>query len=626
MNIEQLILKEGWEIRGSGKERYVHAYAKNFPLTHPVSIHLKLYREEVNPELKYYHMKAAHDYLWPHHALTWNYWTERRFKEHCKDWKVITYAGGAAIGKSFDAAKIAVLFWLANPKKRAVLVMSTTLESLNSRIYGYVCRLLKEMQVALPYTAREGNQPRIEFPADRGESKDKLHCIAAVAAKKGDSDTAISGLIGRHPEEGLMIIADECTDLPLAILDAIPNLSSGVATFQLLGIGNSNSKFDLHGSLSTPKIGWDKVDPKRDSQWETTQDKGICLFFSCYESPAIFETDDKKKKALKKFLVDEETIQLKIKEYGADSESFYRFVLGFWKSDALDEVVLSQKFLSEFKTDQRAMWAGLQKLEYVAGLDPAFSAGGDKCLLRLGILGYTTAGNIVLDFRGEELKFVIPISRTVPLSIELQIADRVLEILKYYNVGLDALCVDATGQGRALAEVIKLRANVLETPIKIYSVQTGAKSVNSFDVQIRTPIEMWNAFRDFIQHGQIRGLDAECMYQLTTRLVEIKNGKRVLESKSKYKARMKAILPSMAHSPDEADAAALCIQAAMLRFGFVTGQRVAVATYEDSFIGRKIQAWVEGKGNGHIGDIGGEADIEAGFSRSLEDLAFNKLL
>lgn len=626
MNIEQLILNEGWEIRGSGKQRYVHAYAKDFPLTHPVSIHLKLYREEVNPELKYYHMKAAHDYLWPHHELTWNYWSERRFREHCNDWKVITYAGGAAIGKSFDAAKIAVLFWLANPKKRAVLVMSTTLESLNSRIYGYVCRLLKEMQVNLPYVAREGNQPRIEFPAVRGETKDKLHCISAVAAKKGDSDTAISSLIGRHPEEGLMIIADECTDLPLAILDAIPNLSSGVTTFQLLGIGNSNSKFDLHGSLSTPKVGWDKIDPKRDTKWETNQDRGVCLFFSCYESPAIFETDPIKKKALKKFLVDEETINLKIKEYGADSESFYRFVLGFWKADALDEVVLSEKFLSEFHVDQRAVWAGLQTLEYVAGLDPAFSSGGDKCLLRIGTLGYTRSGSIVLDYRGEELKFVIPISRNVPASIELQIADAVLQYLRFFNIKLDAMAVDATGQGRALAEVIKLRAEVAETPIKIYSVQAATKAVNSFDVLVRTPLEMWDAFRDFIQHKQIRGLDAASMYQLTTRLVEIKNGKRILESKAKYKARMKGINPSMAHSPDEADAAALCIQAAMLRFNFRTGQTVEIPKFEDSFIGRKIQAWVESGGNGNIGDMGANTDIEAGFTRSLEDLAYEKLL
>lgn len=250
--VKELIKKEGWELARVGKEWNVKVYEQLFPLCHPASIHLKLYRTSRNPEIKYQHLKAAHDYLWPENLIYWNHWSERRFREHCEDWQYITYAGGASSAKSFDAAKLAVLFWLSNPKKHAVLVMSTTLESLSSRIYGYCLRLIQSTAVEFPHKIRSGQTAFIEYPGKR----DALHTIKAVAAKKGDDESKISSLIGRHPEEGLLIVMDEATDLPVGLLAALPNLKS-VPFFRAMAIGNSNSKFDLHGSLSTPKDGWD---------------------------------------------------------------------------------------------------------------------------------------------------------------------------------------------------------------------------------------------------------------------------------------------------------------------------------------------------------------------------------
>ena len=572
--IEALIKKEGWEIKQTPRGPGVIAEGEEFPVTHPVAIHLKIYRTSRLPAIKYDHMVAAHNYLWPSHRLTWNYWSERRFRAHCEGWQCITYAGGAAIGKSFDAAKIAILFWLANPRKRAVLVMSTTLESLNSRIYGYVTRLLNDLTLDFPFKIYGGTNPHVgNLKRDTDKALDKLHCIKAVAAKRGDSDAAISSLIGRHPAEGLLVVADECTDLPTSILGAIPNLSSGLETFQFLGIGNSLSKFDLHGSLSTPNVGWDKIDPTKHTVWETTQENGLCLFFSCYDSPAIYETDPARREALSKFLVTAADIEDKKRVYGEESDAFWRFVIGFWRDEAVDETVISDKFIKEFDVHKRAEWSGLYPLSLVAGLDAAFSTGGDKCLLRVGVLGHDVNGQIVLDFRGDELLFKIEINPRSPDSAELQVAKQVITILKRFNIPLNRLAIDANGQGRALAEVIRLQAASLYLPIKIYSVKVGEKSKNSFDVIIKNTLELWMTFRGFIQHRQIRGLDNIALRQLTTRLIITKNGKRTLESKYDYKQRMTAVDKTLAHSPDEADCAALVVQAAIQCFGFSEGQR-----------------------------------------------------
>jgi hypothetical protein len=513
---------------------------------------------------------------------------------------------------SLDAAKIACMFWLAAPKRRGVVVMSTTLEALNSRIYGYVTKLLTEMQVKFQYQARSGNNPKIVFPG----SRDNIHTIAAVAAKLGDEDKAIASLIGRHPDEGLLVILDECTDLPMAILGAVPNLSQGVETFQLIGIGNSASKNDLHGALCTPKVGWDNIDPLKDIRWETNQRDGVCLFFSCYNSPAIYEENAAKKELLSKFLITKEEIDEKKKLYGADSDSFWRFVLGFWRTGSADETVISKQFLDHFRVYDKAEWAGLTPLMVCAGLDPAFSVGGDKCILRLGLLGTDVTGLRVLDFRRDSLLFRVPISAVSKDSVEIQIADYVIAVLKHHNCPLGRLCIDGSGAGRALGEVIRLRSGTGISPIRIYSARFGESvSKSSFDVKVISAHELWFTFREFIQRRQIRGIDSITAHQLFSRRVLLKGGKQVLEPKQEYRSRMSAVMPSLGTSPDEADGSALCLQSAIMTCGFAPGQKHEMPRL-DNWIDRKMYAFTE---QAKLQQIEESHSIpEASFGTSLE--------
>lgn len=568
--ITDLIKDEGWEITWKEGKQIVLVNGTAYPVVHPFSIHSKIYREETNPEIKYQSLRRMHALMWPKLQGTWNYWDERRFRAHCEGHNYITYAGGASTGKSHCGAMLAILFFFADPAHRAVLIASTTLESLDSRIFGYCIRLLSTAEVPLVYTHRQGMPPKILY-----NTKDKIHGMFAIAAKRGDDEKAISSIIGRHPDRALLVLLDEATDMPPALLKALPNLSAGGIEWQVVAIGNSNSKFDLHGALSTPKDGWKNIDPLKVNRWETTQKNGICLFFSCYESPAIFEQDPVKRSRLAQFFITEKQIEEKAKLYGSNSDSFWRFVLGFWRDDGSDDVVLSKVFLDEFNVRKITEWSGFYPLQIVGGLDVAFSTGGDAVILRLAILGQDTEGRIVLDFRKEELLFRIKILANAGKSAELQIADAVIKILSQYNCSLGNIAIDANGQGRAVGELIRVRAAVLEMPIKIYSVRIGSGAQDSFDVTIKSTLELWTDIRDFIQTDQIRGLDETTIGQLTSRLIEVQSGsgKRVLEKKLSYKSRMGSISPTLAHSPDEADACALALQVAKIKFGFRPGQR-----------------------------------------------------
>lgn len=628
--LDKLILDEGWSIVVSKEGLLkIKAYGELFPYTHPLSVHLKLYKNLTNPERKYFHMKKAHDYLWP--DTIWHYWTERRFREHCNGYNYIVHAGAAATAKSMDAAKLALLFWLANPTKRTVIVASTTMGDLQSRIWGYVLTLIRKSKIPLKVHYTKSPNPILTWRGSGGGGgpknvQDTIHGMFAIPAKKGEGDKAIAGWIGRHPEDALFMVLDEATDMPLSLLNALPNLEAKADKFFLLAIGNSLDIYDLHGTLATPKAGWDSIDPFKDIKWETTQRNGICLLFNAYESPAIHEPDPKIRAACSEFLITQEQLELKEKEMGKESNQFFRFVLGFWKKSGGGDVVIDPDWIKRFGVEEKAEWAGVYPLNMCAGLDPAFTSGGDNCILRLAILGVDTRGKVVLDFKGSKLLFNIPINATINKSADLQITDAVIDILRAHNCPIHHLCIDMSGAGRGLAETIRLRSNSLHPPKKFYSHRnaTTAASVKTNDFITISNYELWFSFRSFIENGQIRGLDAETIFQLTHRLVIVDEAtkKPKLEGKLKYKQRIGNILKFMGRSPDEADAASYTLQSAIHIHGFNPG---AERSLENSFYLEKIRAMQLQEQQESRGRIVERALLVPNFTADITSLCDKKL-
>lgn len=575
-NLVDLIRAEGWEVKKKEDKHIIEAYGAEYPVVHPVLIHLNRYRKETIPEIKFQHMKAAHDYLWPQDIKSWHSWTEDRFRSHCEGYNFISWAGCANSAKSYDCAKILLEYWWANPQHRSVMVASTTLLAMSRRVWGYVTKLLNKSAVKLPAQYLSGNAPQILYPYERGgDPKDTIHGIMCCAAKQGSDEKSIADFIGSHPDESMMLVLDEATELPVSLMTAIANLKSSEKPFQLIGIGNSSNWFDLHGALSTPKAGINSVDPYTSVKWETTHRNGICLYFNAYNSPAIHETDPEKKKVLSGFLPTEKSVKEAEETYGKNSIMFWRFTLGFWMPSTIAPTVFTKEFLDTLNIYSKAHWLGAEPLQICGGLDIAFSAGGDQCLLQLGYLGQTVNGDVVLDFRGNDLLFKIHISPKAGKAIELQICEQVQKILNQFGCPLSHVAIDATGQGRAIGGTLQLQMNEPRSPIKILTTRTGGEAKNSFDVILKTRHELWFDYRKFIEQGNIKGVNAIAAAQFTNRLViqNPKTNKQELETKKEYKDRMRAVMPALAHSPDEADVETLCLQSAIINFGFYPGQR-----------------------------------------------------
>lgn len=480
---------------------------------------------------------------------------------------------------SHDAAMIAILFWLANPKERTVLVASTTLNELQTRIWGYLQKFYTmeyNKNIQLPGRLYSSNtSPKILY-----DKRDTIHGIFAVPLKAGKDSKPTAGLIGKHPKDGFLAIIDEGTDVNPGFLDAKPNWEQGVNTFQLMVIGNSNSKFDPHGLLSKPIGGWHTVNPDTDSEWETKQ--GICLYFDCYQSPAIYEKDPDKKKKLGKFLFTEEKIESYKTRYGDNTPAFWRFVRGFWPEDDVIQSVLSLVICDKFHVDETSEWSGLpvpgnhqegtRELIRIAGIDPAFHSDGDDCVFRWATLGINeVTGKMTLDFGGKKNIHYIKIDDTSSEPPEYQIMYACKKLCKELGISCRNIAVDTWGAGSGFGALIEK-----EWSKDIMHVESSGRPTDTLiasqsdekasDVYDRRVTELWFSMRELVLGDQIRGLDSVSMEQFCTRLYETKGRKYSIEQKKDYKMRLGKV-DNHYKSPDEADAATFIIDLARQLYG-----------------------------------------------------------
>lgn len=519
---------------------------------------------------------------------------------------------------SHDAGMIALLFWLANPKERIVLVASTSLNDLQTRIWGYIQRFYMmehDKNIVMPGKIYAANQsPKILY-----DKNDTQHGIFAVPLKPGKDSKPSSNLIGRHAKDAFLAIIDEGTDVNPGFLDAKDNWEQGVNFFQLMVIGNSNSKFDPHGLLSKPKGGWHTVNPDTDTEWETKY--GICLYFDCYNSPAIYERDPEKKKKLGKFLFTEDKIEAAKISRGENTPGFWRFVRGFWPEDDLIQAVLSLIICDKFHVEDKSEWSGIGNLVKIAGIDPAFHSDGDDCVFRWATLGVNEiTGKMTLDFGGKENIHYIKIDDRSDEPPEYQIMNACKKLCKEIGIDERNVAVDTWGAGSGFGALIENEWSKdilhVESSGRASDIQVATQSdERASDVYDRRVTELWFSMRELVLGDQIRGLDTVSMEQFCTRTYETKGRKYSIEQKKDYKLRLGKV-DNHYKSPDEADAATFIIDLARVRYGLRAERNLSDEEKRYKVMERlanefRFERMLQGDGSFNMGDSGKGIKIES---------------
>lgn len=564
-------MQTSWPIVGRDSEGtpIIEAYGTHWPLMSDAALELTCYRTNRQPEVgglgKFRHLMNAHMLIWPQLTPSINEWMVRRFQAFCSDHSVITLAGGASTAKSTDTARFALLHWWSLPEANACIVCSTTITALLKRIWSYITEYKHAAAFDMPGIISNSPPPKMMF-----SRMDPKHGIHGAALKEGGSERTLADLIGIHPNNELLMVVDEATDVTPAVVDAPANLDNGLGKFKVILIGNSKSRTDPHGRLSEPLAGWDSIDPDVDEVWETKE--GVCLYFDCYKSPAVMHPEDDNLW----FLINKNKIQREAERLGQDDPKFWRFIRGFWPPEDFAKTVMTRTLLRAHNAFDKAEFSG-DWVEHVAALDPAFTSDGDEAILRFARVGPMVDGRIGIEL-GDVLSLKLNVNDPDPTNYQLVKLTK--DICLERGIKPKFVGVDTWGFGSGAGDIFEKKwstdiRRVVSVGAPTDSFVDSDMVSKAYEQYDRRATELWFMIKEFVQSGQLRGLDEETADELCSREYEWKGKKISLETKKDYKKRMgKENGPD--GSPDRADALSIIIDVVRFALGVTPGSREAL--------------------------------------------------
>jgi len=526
-----------------------------------VAVELKCYRypEEVvamggTPEEPLNHFRRACRLLFREH-LVWNSWVEARAYAWCYE-PFTTHWGCASVGKSNDFGAFALVDFYAAPTETYIPVCSTTKKMLEKRIWASVKHYHALNLGRVPAKLSKTRTAIIQTDDD---DKDDVKCgIHGFAVRQGSEEAAEADIVGVHTKF-IALIIDEMQDTRRAAIEARFNLSKGCQVMKVIGLGNPNSTLDLLGEYSTPVDGFDSISVES-FKWKTKY--GHTYHYDGFKCPAVVEEDGAEKYP---FYINQKQIDDDIEINGADHPKVWVYCRGFPPPSGITPTVLNETMISKFRMMEPTEWAfGYQ---IFAGLDPAFTAGGDHCILQPIHVGLDVTDRMVIEFQ-DYIK--IPIDATHELPPIYQIAHSVKRHGESLGFRAQDLTVDETGTqstGDVIDEVWARGCHKISFGGKPTTISIAKDSPKRADEEYYNRVtELWYQMHEFGRRYQIRGLGLNAAQQFCRRrIVELMPKKRV-ESKIDMKAWL-------GHSPDEADACACAISHVREVCGLIAGSK-----------------------------------------------------
>ena len=515
-------------------------------------------------EEKVYYFWRICDELWnrpdfPEPMMERNPWSDRMIKEVAEH-KYMAIGGAASSTKSHTMAAWGIVCFLSQPKDTLVLVTSTTLREARKRIWGSIITLLNVVEDA-PFKIRD-SIGSIAYVSPTGVVVDKAG-ISLIAAEKSKTREAVGKFIGIK-QKNVLLIGDELSELSEAIVHSgLSNLSKN-PNLKIIGMSNPNSRFDAFGVWAEPREGWDSVDTNVADEWETKWG-GQYIRLDGERSPNIIAGE-----VVYPYLPTQEKLDEDKALLGPESRAYMRMVRAVFYDSDEDEGIYTENEISNSGSMGSVQWAS--RPTKVAGLDPAFTNGGDRAVLYTGFVGYNYHGDFVFEFGRSYQLNDDATNKAVPRTY--QIVTQVKDICVKEGIAPDDLAVDATGAGSPFCDVL-----AGEWSSRFLRVQFGGKpsdkrvsvtsTLKGTELYVNRVSELWFVGKEFMRTGQLFGVDTDLAQEIIGRNYElIKTGglKVKIETKVEFKSRL-------GRSPDLADAAFLCLDCARQRHGLITQEK-----------------------------------------------------
>ena len=528
------------------------------PITNTITALLWGFANHPSNKAKEFYFWRVADLLWnrddlPEHMFLKHPWAEQIIRE-CIDNKYLAVGGAASSGKSHTLAGYGIITWLAKPRDTLVLMTSTTLREARKRIWGSVISLLSVIDGA-PINIRDsiGSANYID---ENGQTFDRAG-LSLIAAEKSRTREAIGKFIGLK-QKHVLLIGDELGELSEAIQQAaLANLSKN-PRFEFKGLSNPASRFDSFGVWSTPKGGWESITPEVDDEW-VTKWGGKYIRLDGERSPNVAAGY-----TVYPFLPTTEKIAEDKALLGETSRAYMRMVRAvFFDSDEAEGIYGESEILKA-SAMKRTEFVGPTTL--LAGVDPAFTNGGDRTILYTMRVGQFTDGQYGAQFEDYHHLNDDATNKAVPRTY--QIVHQIRDMCKKLGIKPENVAVDSTGAGSPFCDVL-----AGEWSDQFLRVQFGGKasdrrvSMNSRltgeELYTNRVSELWFVGKEFLRTQQLRGISDTLAKEMCVRRYEmVKSG--TLRVKVETKAELKQ---RMGQSPDIADAAFITLDLARQRHG-----------------------------------------------------------
>ena len=353
----------------------------------------------------------------------------------------------------------------------------------------------------------------------------------------------------------MVLIADELPELTEAILEAAKVNLSMNPNFQMLALGNHGSWLDPFGQFVTPKDGIASVSVE-DEEWET--ELGWCLHLDGTKSPNFDHEKDMWPIYGRKQKREHERLPV-------NSIGFWRFCRSFPPQDSESGQIYSEIEIISNGCVIKPEWKG--PVVKLAALDPAFVAGGDRCMGVQGTLGETTDGTMVLAVSlGKEFHEDV----TLDVTRNFQLARGFVQWCRESGIQPENTGIDATGGGVPFADIVSQ-----EWSPRINRIQFGGAASDqptsltegkvANEEYVNRVSELWGQGIQYVRSRQLKSLPREIIKEMCERRyihVKGQNVRMQVESKAEMKKRLKK-------SPDYADAFFILLEVARIRHGFL---------------------------------------------------------
>lgn len=416
-------------------------------------------RERAASKLKF-HYKKVIPMISPRMAEGWNRWSEEildLFLSH-KLHRVLWGSGGC--GKSAMYALLLYIKWRVLPHKRMVVIASKVVKEASARVFSYI----KEIHTNAPksyyhefkiHDAADGKGIfcLMTNKSDGKKIADDRACIVTLPVKVNVKAADLGGnLLGKHPEDILIIAFDEGQEMPGHILDmkiflnwyTNPNVEIHAWGNPVPVEFHAKESWDLLFQLGVGNLGIQtlrKLEKNADKtdRWGTKNTEVLRL--SMLDSPKddpdevnnyVFEKETGARLLRLRFLGGKDTVKRIASESSPTSPSWYSQVLGFPYIDFQGERnqgCLTPYIIKETNKYPLIWKSQNEKLEWFMGVDPSLTGKGDDCAIVCGAVGMMLDGRRGIDLvNGRYCRKVIPVLSGDDMNEE-EFVDTTIEVM-----------------------------------------------------------------------------------------------------------------------------------------------------------------------------------------------------